>query len=481
MDEIISGLTITHFRNDESFHRLLLDDPNYELNITGSEDKVPMKLSSSFVLDAIVEEKKTKFNEDGDIVDFESFDTPRKKLVIHSKYESPVLNFKNSSQTLPANGPNSAAKGMWHQYGAIPNYSDAGVFSEITDIPSRERTNSLLTASLADALGIDKEKKAIGRLATATDLKEGLVILPYYVDNTKDQPIRFFELTSDAVRKTLKKANRKSVSSADDQLVRQARLMKEYVFPPFLDWVTFSPSDLTEANIQSNVRKPVMYVFEFSRTLSQQDLANIWQGVLPDAGLTAVEQEAVIDLDTDFASLTAEDGTPVDVINANIQSLLASGKEPVFEDDVKALNELDFDDLKFFVFKVKKRGEFQYSRITKAVEDDNLQFDFKPFGVQTELPFFDDFGKKRLAYSYNYPYDFCSLIELAKVDSQIELSEKIATIAPTTPDEPPAFVNQTVEEDTEQAGAQRAAVDAGTLSNNAALQALINLTDGGSE
>jgi hypothetical protein len=67
------------------------------------------------------------------------------------------------------------------------------------------------------------------------------------------------------------------------------------------------------------------------------------------------------------------------------------------------------------------------------------------------------------------------------VDSQIELSEKIATIAPTTPDEPPAFVNQTVEEDTEQAGAQRAAVDAGTLSNNAALQALINLTDGGSE
>jgi len=88
-----------------------------------------------------------------------------------------------------------------------------------------------------------------------------------------------------------------------------------------------------------------------------------------------------------------------------------------------------------------------------------------------------------LAYSYNYPYDFCSLIELAKVDSQIELSEKIGTIAPTTPEsrEPPAFVDQTVEEDTEQAGALRAAVDAGTLSNNAALQALINLTDGGRE
>jgi hypothetical protein len=70
---------------------------------------------------------------------------------------------------------------------------------------------------------------------------------------------------------------------------------------------------------------------------------------------------------------------------------------------------------------------------------------------------------------------------LAKVDSQIELSEKIATIAPTTPDEPPAFVNQTVEEDTAQAGALGAAVDAGTLSNNATLQALTNLIGGGNE
>ena len=485
LEEVVSKMQISYLRASENPYSVLLRDPEFVAeslsSVTLNQLDDDMQISSSFIVDAVVEEKKIKFNEDGDVVDFESFDTPRKKLVIHSKYECPILNFKEVDINRPQFGETTAPRGMWHQNGTIPDYSSVGVFAEISDGFTKVSSRGFSSASLADALGIAKEKKAIGRLATSRDLKEGLVVLPYYVDNTKDQPIRFFELTNDAVRKTLKKANRKSVSSADDQLVRQARLMKEYVFPPFLDWVTFSPPDLTEANIQSNVRKPVMYVFEFSRTLSQQDLANIWQGVLPDAGLTAVEQEAVIDLGTGFDSLTAEDGTPVDIINANIQSLLASGKEPVFEDDVKALNELDFDDLKFFVFKVKKRGEFQYSRITKAVEDDNLQFDFKPFGVQTELPFFDDFGKKRLAYSYNYPYDFCSLIELAKVDSQIELSEKIATIAPTTPDEPPAFVNQTVEEDTAQAGALGAAVDAGTLSNNATLQALTNLIGGGNE
>tara|TARA_A100001515_G_scaffold23655_1_gene18284 strand:+ start:6173 stop:14116 length:7944 start_codon:yes stop_codon:yes gene_type:complete len=474
LDEVVSSMKITYLRANENPFNILNADESFVaesetvVNLIQPDDE--MQISASFVTDAVVEEKKTKFNEDGDIVEFESFDTPRKKLVIHSKYECPVLNFKNVSITRPASGSNTAPKGMWHQYGEIPDYSSTGIFAEISDGFVQASDRGFATASLADSLGIPKEKKAIGRLATARDVKEGLVVLPYYVDNTKDQPVRFFELTDDAVRKTLKKTNRRSVSSADDQLVRQARLMKDYVFPPFLDWVTFSPPDLTEASIQTNVKKPIMYVFEFRRTLSQTDLSNIWQGVLPDAGLVAVEQESVIDLPTGYESLVGTDGTPVDVINANIKSLIASGAPSIFEGDVKALNAIELDDLKFFVFKVKKRGEFQYSQITKNVEDDQFQFDFKPFGVQSELPFFEDFGKKRLAYSYNYPYDFFSLIELAKVDSSVELSGKIANIAPTTPPEPPAFANQTVTEpQTEEEQQAEAALSLGIQANVSSL------------
>ena len=90
--------------------------------------------------------------------------------------------------------------------------------------------------------------------------------------------------------------------------------------------------------------------------------------------------------------------------------------------DVKLLDKINFNDLDFFVFKVKKRGEFEYSKVTKNTTDDQFQFDFKATGLKSQMPYIDDFGQKRLSYSYNYPYDFFSLIELAKVDAQIEMS-----------------------------------------------------------
>ena len=87
----------------------------------------------------------------------------------------------------------------------------------------------------------------------------------------------------------------------------------------------------------------------------------------------------------------------------------------------KTLDEINFLNIDFFVFKVKKRAEFEYSKITKNTVDDDYQFDFKATGFESTQPFFKEFGRNRLAYSYNYPYDFFSLIELAKVDAQIEL------------------------------------------------------------
>ena len=173
-----------------------------------------------------------------------------------------------------------------------------------------------------------------------------------------------------------------------------------------------------------------MYIFEFGRTLSQQDLADIWQGVLPDAGITAVKREAVIDLDTTYANMPRstfvsgkeETIETIEIIEGNIKTLLASTQAPIMKGDVKLLDKINFNDLDFFVFKVKKRGEFEYSKVTKNTTDDQFQFDFKATGLKSQMPYIDDFGQKRLSYSYNYPYDFFSLIELAKVDAQIEMS-----------------------------------------------------------
>ena len=425
MGEIIASTEIEYYRADQNALSVVLNDPTftarYTYEVTEPDDS--MQLSSSFILDAVVETKKVIYDADGDPAGFEEFDSPRSKLVIHPKYECPILNFKNVDITRPEYGSTTAPKGMWHQYGEIPDYSRIGIFTQVLDIPTAERTTPSATASLADTLGIQKEKKGVGRLATSRQVEEALIVLPYYVDNdSPDQKTKFFEFDSNTIQSFMKAANKRSINDEDDQIVRQIRLMKKYVFPPFLDFVSFPD--------EANVKKPLMYIFEFGRTLSQQDLADIWQGVLPDAGITAVKREAVIDLDTTYANMPRstfvsgkeETIETIEIIEGNIKTLLASTQAPIMKGDVKLLDKINFNDLDFFVFKVKKRGEFEYSKVTKNTTDDQFQFDFKATGLKSQMPYIDDFGQKRLSYSYNYPYDFFSLIELAKVDAQIEMS-----------------------------------------------------------
>ena len=80
------------------------------------------------------------------------------------------------------------------------------------------------------------------------------------------------------------------------------------------------------------------------------------------------------------------------------------------------------------MFKVKQRGEFEYKNITQDTTDDGFNFDFKAKGL-TQIPSIKKDGKFKLAYSYNWPYDFFSLIELAKVDAQITLGADVELVA----------------------------------------------------
>ena len=52
--------------------------------------------------------------------------------------------------------------------------------------------------------------------------------------------------------------------------------MDKYIIPPELDFLN-----------RDDVRPFVMYLFEFTENLSEQDLADIWQGVMPDISRTA--------------------------------------------------------------------------------------------------------------------------------------------------------------------------------------------------
>ena len=74
--------------------------------------------------------------------------------------------------------------------------------------------------------------------------------------------------------------------------------------------------------------------------------------------------------------------------------------------------------MRFIIFKVKKRAKNNYEAVTPTINE----FD-KPASA-TNL-FSNPLSLERetdIHYSYNWPYDFCSLVEVGKIDAKIKLS-----------------------------------------------------------
>ena len=141
-----------------------------------------------------------------------------------------------------------------------------------------------------------------------------------------------------------------------------------------------------------------MYAFEFSAKLSQQDIADMWQNLPPSIGEKFEQKEVIIE-------------------EKEILNLLADNSE----------------DIQWMVFKVKKRAKKNYEKYRRSlVTEDTSAFP-------------DTIGE----YSYNWPYDYFSLVELIKIEEGVQYSssdmgqvidvspEVVADLAPRRRDEPP--------------------------------------------
>jgi hypothetical protein len=140
--------------------------------------------------------------------------------------------------------------------------------------------------------------------------------------------------------------------------------MQKYVLPPNFDFL-----------INRNIKPFVMYIAEFTSTLDKQDLAHVWQGLMPKIATRAEREEQIISHQNSLYDFFHGKGLPKDV--------------------------------KFLIFKAKKRAQINYYRMTADSRDDGL---FPEIQV----------GRGPSPYSFNWPYDYCSLVETAKVDVEIE-------------------------------------------------------------
>jgi len=149
------------------------------------------------------------------------------------------------------------------------------------------------------------------------------------------------------------------VEMRSQEYVTQLALLNKYVFPPTMDFL----------KNHKGVKPFAFYAFEFSMQFTQKDLMDIWQNCAPTKGSAFQKSNATIK------------------IRSLVDKMLENKEE-----------------LQWMVFKVKRKAEKDYSVYTRKGLTEGLPI------VQPSLD---------SPYSYNWPYDYFSFVELIKIDESV--------------------------------------------------------------
>ncbi len=354
------------------------------------------------------------------------------RWAIQTKFETPILNFNHigtgsATLTLPAFATASVSRGMWHQYGKIPE-RDEGVYLEITDVPSawqrRHADQSGVVVgsaceSLADLVGFRSQPKKLGVLAQSKTVHEAIVAIPFFLE---DEKRKYFKLDPGT---TFAYVNRTSPGAAmSDSVKEQIDRMRKYVFPPEFDFIYNQDLD------------PIaMYVFEFSHTFDQQDLADMWQGLMPvTEEVKDARRNGTTPPNRDY-----EESTEIDIEESVISHKLALGemldatrRQQLRTPKYHSLHQ-NAHPLRWMVFKVKQRAETLYFKKLYSKQSEikdsttrraggvgqNLP-DITVTGIELDEGFISDLHYlTNKGVQYNWPYDFFSIVELAKLDAEV--------------------------------------------------------------
>ena len=330
--------------------------------------------------------------------------TNQERWIISTKYECPVLNFNHYTN-------DTKARGMWNGYGNIPNHNFEGIRVTLRETSPAELygAQNLTSGSLLQKFFGNNnpsenvaQSKTVGRLPNDFEksISECIVAIPFLRGNNGNNNIAkehsciystdddkfFFPFEAIPVQDfTGGPDSNAALFEFKDSAQALIEKMKRFVFPPRYDFV----------NNNEPVLSPfVMFAFEFKHYFTKQELADIWQGVMPDIAMR-VEPE------TTSLSIPIENGE----LMADVFLRLA------LDDKTNSETTEFMKNLRWMVFKVKQRARNVYANVTKDITDNKVS------------TFNNLFLEDELLYSYNWPYDYCSLVELAKFEAGVEIKK----------------------------------------------------------
>ena len=343
-----------------------------------------------------------------------------------------------------SSGKGTVPRGMWHQFGVIPTSSEVGVFMQIEDVPDNwvqnatniygivERDGRTIlepslphkdipgikpqnqdyngAKSLIDLCGFRSSARRLGDTAKRKKISEAIVAIPFYVEQGE---IKYFDIRPRTIKKAQKNIEEEVEDSDLESIEDMIRKMEKFVLPPKFDFIK-----------NSEVTPISMYIFEFSHNLNQNDLSHIWQNLPPKIGRKVMKARSTI--------------------KHRLLSNALMGSS-ILDDGERMKNRVQW-----MVFKVKQRAETNYFNITSNTTPQIFFEDLGGAGPAAETRFEHEENPAIPAYSYNWPYDFFSLIEFASLDAEVTFEtpeEEDEVNEPRRKNQPRTAARQNSEED----------------------------------
>ncbi len=145
-----------------------------------------------------------------------------------------------------------------------------------------------------------------------------------------------------------------------------------------------------------------MYIFEFKHTFNKRDLQNMWQALPPET-LMDVKDPKHSEVSISHQLL------PPDFFGPN---KIGEGESAL----IPNLNTTIRPTTQWLIFKVKQKADKNYfNKTADSGDDSRFKFKIETVGGETAKDFVPD-------YSFNWPYDYFSMIELAKIDAKLDFT-----------------------------------------------------------
>tara|TARA_R110000824_G_scaffold47639_5_gene135468 strand:- start:1462 stop:2520 length:1059 start_codon:yes stop_codon:yes gene_type:complete len=243
--------------------------------------------------------------------------------------------------------------------------------------------------SLVDLCGFDTEPVRIGEISESTSIREAIVAVPFIEEEGEkkfftiyDPRPDIWDVQREVSDPILERPN--TGYKAGQSITNQTEAMSRYVFPPTLDFVN-----------NTDIDPFAMYIFEFEHKFSKDDLSHMWQNLPPKAGRRPSLSTSIVEHNLMASELMGDWKT--------LAAKMESGGALEDNDFYSGMN----DKVQWMVFKVKQKAKTNYYDALSGKEE---------AAIAANIPTHN---------THNWPYDFCSIVELAKLDSEVQLGGEL--------------------------------------------------------